>query len=184
MAKGLENLIERNKAAILKKWFDLAVQVYAPDTAKFLKTRKDHFANPVGSNTLKGLEGLLDQLLTGLDRTTINAYLDPIIRIRAAQAFTPSQAIGFIFSLKSLLRDILDKELQDDTIGEALKQIDFDIDQMGLIAFDLYMECREKILQIGANETRNRIFSAFARAGLISDTAESPPKIKKTMDSL
>ena len=87
----LEKLIARERLTILKKWFDIAIQSYDPDTAKFLSNQKDPFANPVGSSTLKGLQGLLDQLLKDLDREAVYSYLDPIIRIRAVQAFTPSQ---------------------------------------------------------------------------------------------
>ena len=46
------------------------------------------------------------------------------------------------------------------------------IDQLCLIAFDIYMQCREKVYLIRANETRNRTFKAFERAGLISEKAE------------
>lgn len=179
MAKGWEKLIELNKSTIIKRWFDLSIRAYEPETAKFLKRQKDHFANPVGSITLKGLEGLLDQLLHHPDARTINTYLDPIIRIRAAQAMTASQATGFILSLKKVLRDVLDKELQNDQIAGAFSQLESKIDQLCLIGFDIYMECREKIYQIGANETRNRFFSAFKRAGLISDVTEPQPKINE-----
>jgi hypothetical protein len=37
------------------------------------------------------------------------------------------------------------------------------------------MECREKIYQISANETRNRVFRAFERAGLISEATTNLP---------
>jgi hypothetical protein len=182
VGKGLERLIEQKKTTIVKKWFDLAIQPYAPETATFIIGQKDHFANPVGSNTLKGLEGLLDQLLKDSDRASIDAYLDPIIRIRAIQAFTPSQATAFIFSLKKVLRDILDKELQESEIARELIIFESKIDQLCLMAFDIYNQCREKIYQIGANETRNRIFRAFERAGLFSEVPESRPRIKKTIN--
>jgi hypothetical protein len=177
VAKSLENLIQHKKATILKKWFELAIQDYEADTAKFLRTQKDHFANPVGSNTLKSMTGLLDQLIEGFDHNSVKTHLDPIIRIRAAQAFTPSQATAFVFSLKKVIGATFQKELHDDSIAKAYQALEYEIDQMGLIAFDIYMECKEKIMQIGANETRNRIFSAFERAGLISDPEEGQPKI-------
>ena len=47
VGKGLETIIEQQKTTILKKWFDAAIQAYAPDTAKFLKNQKDPFGNPV-----------------------------------------------------------------------------------------------------------------------------------------
>jgi hypothetical protein len=180
VGKGLEKIIEQQKATISKKWFDAAIQAYAPDTAKFLKNQKDPFSNPVGSNTSKGLQGLLDQLLGELDPQTVATYLDPIVRIRAVQAFTPSQATAFVFSLKQILRDALGAKRHDDQIMKDLMAFESKIDQLGLMAFDLYMACKEKIYEIGANETRNRTFRAFERAGLIVEDAEERPKKTKT----
>jgi hypothetical protein len=154
VGKGLETIIEQQKTTILKKWFDAAIQAYAPDTAKFLKNQKDPFGNPVGNNLLKGLRGLLDQLL--------------------------GQATAFIFSLKKILRDTLDPKRHDDQIMKELLAFESKIDQLCLMAFDIYMACKEKIYEIGANETRNRTFRAFERAGLIVEDTEDRPKKKKT----
>jgi hypothetical protein len=173
--RGLQKLIEQKKTAIIKKWFDFTVQAYAPDTARFLKSQKDAFANPVGNNTLKGLQGLLEELLKDFDRRAMATYLDPIIRIRAVQAFTPSQATLFILALKKVLRDTFAQELGDNRMAAELVQLESKIDQLCLMAFDIYMECREKIYQIRANETRNRVFRAFERAGLISEKMENQP---------
>jgi hypothetical protein len=167
MNQGLAEILERKKDKIIKKWFDLTAQTYAPDTAEFMKNNKDAFANPVGSAVLGSIKALLDQLIHTMDAETTNSHLDPIIRIRAVQNFTPSQATAFILSLKRVLRENLNKELQDKQIAEELIKLESKIDQLCLMAFDIYMQCREKIYQISANETRKRTFRAFERAGLI-----------------
>ena len=172
MAKDLVRIIEQKKAAIVKKWFDSTAQTYAPDTAEFLKSKTDPFANPVGGSILSSLNVLLDQLIHDMDPQIINSNLDPIIRIRAVQNFTPSQATAFILSLKKVIRAILAKELRDSRNVGELFVFESKIDQLCLMAFDIYMQCREKIYQISANETRNRTFKAFERAGLISEKAE------------
>ena len=174
MGKGLEKILAQKKSVIVKKWFDLTAQTYAPDTAEFLKSNQDQFANPVGGTMLKGLKGLLDQLIHSMNPEALTSHLDPIIRIRAAQNFTPSQATAFILSLKKVLRENLTKELRDSSVAAELIAFEFKIDQLCLIAFDIYMQCREKIFQISANETRNRTFRAFERAGLIVETLEGP----------
>jgi len=171
MGTGLGKILEKNKAAIAKKWFNLAAQTYALDTAQFLKSKADPFANPVGSTMLTGLDGILDQLIHTMDPQILNSHLDSIIRIRAIQDFTPSQATAFILSLKKVLREYLAKELQDSRLTAEFIEFESKIDQICLMAFDIYMQCREKVYQISANETRNRTFRAFERAGLI---AESP----------
>ena len=169
MAKDLVEIIEHKKTAIVKKWFDLTAQTYAPDTAEFLKSKTDPFANPVGGSLLSGLDGLLDQLIHDMDPQIIHSYLDPIIRIRAVQNFTPSQAVAFILSLKKALRTSLKKELRDIRILKELSELESKIDRLSLVAFDIYVQCREKIYQLSANEMKNRTFRAFERAGLVSD---------------
>jgi hypothetical protein len=107
-----------------------------------------------------------------MDPEAVTSHLDAIIRIRAVQNFTPSQAIAFVLSLKKVLRENLTKELRDSRIASELVTFETKIDRLCLMAFDIYMQCREKIFQIRANETRNRTFKAFARAGLISEAPE------------
>jgi hypothetical protein len=174
MGKGLEKILAKNKTAIAKQWFNLAAQTYAIDTAQFLKSKTDPFANPVGSAMMTGLDGILEQLIHTTDPKALYSHLDSIIRIRAVQDFTPSQATAFTLSLKKVLRDTLAKELKDSRLAAEFMELESRIDQICLMAFDIYMQCREKIYQISANETRNRTFRAFERAGLISNTLEGP----------
>ena len=178
MGIGLKGLIQKNKSEIIKNWFAATIQTYAPDTAQFYKNQKDQFGNPVGSITSKGIAFLLDQLLNTFDPDAIKAYLDPIIRIRAIQDFSPSQATGFILLLKKILRENLANELQNAATATQFLAFESKIDQLCLLAFDLYMDCKEKIYEISANETRNQTFRAFERAGLITDGSSKPKKIK------
>jgi hypothetical protein len=166
----LQELLAQKKTAIIDKWFGAVVDSYPADTSKFIKTQKDPFANPVGGTTLNGLKGLLDELSGEMNSEAINSFLDPIIRIRAVQSFTPSQATSFIFSLKKIIRDLLSKnDFKDVGVLTELSQFDNKIDIIGLTGFDVYMKCREKVYQIKANEERNRTFNAFERAGLIKE---------------
>jgi len=173
----IENILEQRKAAIVKKWFDVVIQTYPADSSKFFKNQKDPFANPVGQTVLRGLEALFDVLLKGPDTDTISSFLDPIIRIRAVQDFTASRAVSFIFSLKQVIRDNLTKELKDPAMGPALLDIESAIDDLALIAFDIYVECREKIYELKANEEKSRTFAAFKRAGLICEIPAVQPDL-------
>lgn len=177
----LENLLAKRKNAIAKRWFDLVIETYPADAAQFLKNQKDLFANPVGKNTFKGLEALVEELLNGMDDESIKSFLDPIIRMRAVQNFSPSQATGFIFFLKNVIRESLKKEKLEDRHKSGLLLLESKIDDLALIAFDIYMECKEKIYSIKANEEKNRTFSAFERAGLVSEIpkAEQEPEQPK-----
>ena len=178
MGNSLRGLIEKKKKDILHHWFEATLQTYAPDTARFYKDQKDAFANPVGNTTSEGLPVILDQLLNDFDLDVIKTYLDPIIRVRAVQDFTASQATAVILKLKKILRDCLADELRDASRLKELLAFESRIDQLSLLAFDLYMNCREKIYEIAAHETRNQTFRAFKRAGLIVDPSQAPRKQK------
>jgi hypothetical protein len=172
---GLEKLLAQHENAIVKEWFEVAIKSYAPDTSQFLKSQKDIFANPVGNTLLQGLKALYGQLPKAIDKPALKQILDPIIRIRAVQAFDPSQALEFIFHLKQILRAQLDSKHIKAQIPDAIQQLDFKLDQIGLIAFDIYMECREKVYHIKANENRDRTLRAFVRAGLVVEPGEEGP---------
>jgi hypothetical protein len=174
----LNNLLTQKKIAVIKKWFELAIETYPADTVKFLKSQKDPFANPVGRTIYRGLEALYDELLKGMDLENITTFLDPIVRIRAVQNFSPSQAIGFIFFLKNAIRESVHIETSQKPIVDELLLFESKIDELILIAFNLYMQCREKIYELKSNEMKNRTFKAFERAGLVSEIPADSPNLE------
>ncbi|MDM8543202.1 RsbRD N-terminal domain-containing protein [Desulfococcaceae bacterium HSG9] len=167
----LSKLLIQHKAEVVKKWFDYAVQSYKADVAQFLKTQGDQFANPVGGALSQNLEPLFNELCGQMNTEALTASVDPIVRIRAVQSFAPSQAVAFIFSLKRVIRTILKKELRNENLLQQLYEFDLKIDVLGLIAFDAFMVCREKIYDLKANEMRNRTLHAFERAKLVKNTS-------------
>ena len=159
--------LAQKKSAIIKVWFEKVVNTYPIDTAQFLKNQKDPFANPVGQNSRQSLQDIFDLVLGGFEPETARPLIDPIVRIRAIQDFKPSEAVGFMFDLKSIIREAVPMDAKG---RQDLEALDKRIDRLGLLAFDIYMQCREKILDLKANETRARTYAAFSRAGLIKES--------------
>ncbi len=173
----LKKLLEEKKSSIVKKWVKTAIDTYAPDAAMFFKNQMNDFLNPVGGTVRTSLESLYDAILFRKDIDSIKSALEPLIKIRAVQNFTASQAVGFLFALKTIIRDELKKELK--RIGPAsLAPVDAAIDAMALIGFDIYVQCREKIYDLKTNEERSKVYKAFARAGLIKDIAADDSDLK------
>ena len=170
---GIEDVLAKKRNAIVKEWFEKVANTYPPDTAQFVRSNPDAFSNPIGSSLQNGLSALFDQLLTDPDRETVRQYVDPIVRIRAVQDFTPSKAIAFILVLKNIVRKHIDSELNDSKAFGELLRFESKIDNMSLFAFDLFIACREKIYELKTNTERNKIYKAFERAGLIDETHKS-----------
>lgn len=173
----LKSLLENKKSSIVKKWFELVIDTYAPDAALFFKNQRDDFLNPVGGTTRNILETLFEALLENVDTKSIAVTLEPLIKIRAVQKFSPSQAVGFLFALKALIRKELKKELIKIN-SEELDLVDTRIDSLALIGFDVFVQCREKIYDLRTQTERSKIYTAFARAGLIKEIAADEPDLK------
>ena len=160
---GLKDLLARNRSAIVQKWFDRTVNTYPANSQKFIKEQKDPFANPVGSTILQGIEGLYAELLGEMETEKVMNYLDPMIRIQAVQSFSPSEALSFIPFLKAIIREELRRDIQGTRVVEELSKFETRIDRITLLAFDHYMNCREKIYEIRLEELRNRSAEVMER---------------------
>src|SRR5512137_1719141 len=104
---GLNDLLQQYRSAIVNQWFETVVGTYQEETRGPLRKQNAPFTNPVGFNTAQGLDGLFDGLLKGMMPAETSRFLDGIVRIRAVQEFAPSEALGFIFQLKDIVRKAL-----------------------------------------------------------------------------
>ena len=163
------NLLSEKRPAILNRWFNAVLDTYPADTSAFLKKQKNQFANPVGHTIHQGMEHILDALLQGTDLDRIAPSLDNIIRIRAVQDLTPSQAVGFILSLKKIIREELGSNTREHSASGELPGLEERIDALALMSFDIYIQCREKIYELRANETKRLTYRLLQRANLVCE---------------
>ena len=140
----------QTKEAIAEQWLARVLRTYPTQTAHFLADEKDPFRNPVGTTLKQALGILLDEVMLEMDHDKVSAALDSIIQIRAVQDFTPAQALEFLLQLKVILRD--------QHPGPVLDLLDGRIDEMTLMAFDIYVKYRERTFTARMNETRRRVF--------------------------
>ena len=143
----------------------------------FYQNQKDAFANPVGSTTKQSLTKLFYALLNPQEDAALTDLIDPLIRIRAVQDFTPSQATGFVFLLKPIVRKYFKKNKKNFDLDELL-EMESRIDRLALVGFNVFMSCREQIYSMKTNVERDKIYKAFARAGLIKEVPADEPNPK------
>jgi hypothetical protein len=144
----LKTLLERNRETILGRWFDLIAGSYPRATSEFLAKQADRFRNPVGHSISQNIGPIYDQVVAAMNRDELLDALDGIIRIRAVQDFTPSEAVAFVFQLKAVIRDVLNGQLQGSERWDDLADLESRIDRVALLAFEKYTECREKLHEI------------------------------------
>ncbi len=174
----LEKFLTQEESAILDKWFDRIVESYPQQTINLLKREQNQFANPVGHNLKAGIHGLYKALTGELDPDKVHSLLDQVVRIRAVQDFTPAQAVGFVFLLKEIFRETRGKEQWKDLISpDDLLALDSRIDEIALLAFNVYVACREKLYEVRIKEVKNRSFRLLQRANLLAEIPSEEPGI-------
>ncbi len=154
-------LLIKKKSDIVDNWIQLIFHTYASETSKFLNIERDQFSNPVGFITNETINQLFDSLVTEINPGIVKPLLIDLIKIRAVQEFTPSQAVGFTLLLKNAVRKIMSESLQEKKVYDELLTFESKIDKVALIAFDLYQECREKVYRIHLNEIKTNSLSVF-----------------------
>ncbi len=96
-------------------------------------------------------------LSKGRTRAKSVAALDEIIKIRAVQEFTPSQALAFVFLLKEAVRaELGSEEDRAPALPAELADLDRQIDQVALGAFDAYMRYRGQVCELRINEVKTK----------------------------
>ena len=141
----LAGSLTEKKCVIYSEWLKRVLQTYPEDSSRLLELDRDPFRNPVGHALQEGLSVLVEEILGGMDRARITAALDGIVRIRAVQDFTAGQAVAFVF----LLREVVRKHLGDHQA--ILELAERRIDDLAILAFDLFVACREKMYEIKAD---------------------------------
>jgi hypothetical protein len=175
----LKTLLQEKRSRIIRKWCDVVLSSYPEQSQKFLRHQKDNIANPVGCTISEGIESIYDELLKESESEEISLFLDNIIRVRAIQDFSPSQAVSFIFGLKGIIRGALEDEIRQGEISEELVAFESKIDSLALLCFDIYNQCRQKIFQIRVNEVRNESSKLLKMAGLVYEIPEFEEDLKE-----
>ncbi|MGB9712682.1 MAG: RsbRD N-terminal domain-containing protein [Dissulfurimicrobium sp.] len=155
----MNNLLHERLAVIEDRWIRLIAATYPPETAKFLLGQKDRFANPVGYTILNAAGPILEEILKGGDPENVKDQMDEMMRIRAVQDFEPSGAVSVFYLLKKAIRD----EIRAQDLGGKIKledilSLESKIDKFVLMAFDVYMKCRERVWEIKLNDIMKRPF--------------------------
>ncbi len=150
----MEQLLFSRKRAILEEWRRAVLATYPAETVSFLTAEKDPFCNPIGHVLTQTGELLLEIALSGVERGRAEDGLGDIVRIRAVQDFSPSQALSFVDAMRKAIRhEILPMVVEKTGLGHLLS-IESRLDEALLIALDLYVACKKQIDDIRIKEAK------------------------------
>ncbi len=160
------SFLQKEREAVIDEWFDLIVATYPGLSSIFLK--KDHaFGNPVGMNIKAAIGQIFDILLKPEPDTELTNVLDTVIRIRAVQNYSPSQAVGILLLVKEVVR----KRFIPATTAGKLALTDFlefesRVDKVVQVAFDIYTKCRDQLFELRLKDSKIHISGLLRKLNL------------------
>jgi hypothetical protein len=159
---------------LAKRWFSVIMDTYPAETKMFLAKNKDAFANPVGGTIKRSIEQLTEIVLDPkLKREHVKDAIEPIIRIRAVQEFSISQALSFIFEFKPLVRKEIPSLLKTEEGRRYMEDIDANIDAIMLSALDIYMSCKDTVYKLRINEAKKNVRQLLIKKNLMCELPEA-----------
>ena len=174
--RSLREVLERRRAAVLERWRAMVFGSYPQEAARFFRSEKDAFRNPVGHALLTSTEALYDGVALGKEGAPVTEALEAVVRLRAVQELSASEAVGFVFSLKRAVRDEVREAGREGELWPALVVLDERIDALASTAFDLYGQSRERVYRIRVDELRRERASLLRQLG-VSGWEDRPPAV-------
>ena len=160
----LKELMIQRRSALCDRWLDALLADYGAETAAKWGREKDPFANPVGHAFRIGAPRLIEVISSdGEIEAAAAAALEPIIKIRSVQDFAPSRAVSFVFMLRDTVRAEFAAELAQGTRGAELAAIERRIERLALLAFDVYVRCREQVFRLRQEELKRSVAMLLRR---------------------
>jgi hypothetical protein len=171
----INDLLSKKRQSIINKSFELTVATYPEESQTFLREKSKQFTNPVGYSIYQAIEQIVDKIISNEPIENFILPLEEIIRIRAVQDFTPSQAVGFIFLIKKAIQDELEQELESSQILDFLSRVD----SLALVAFDIFMKYREKIYDLKSKELIDRTWWILKKYNIVSEISDKTVETNK-----
>ncbi len=166
--ESLKDFISQYASELRKLWLDSVLDSYPPETARLLRSQKDQFANPVGYTLRTVIEDVVEGLSTGAEAGELASAIYPLIRIKAVQDFSPSEAVSSVLKLGHAVRELLAaKTPSSGGGGNVLGELDPVIEEMLCLCFDLYVDCRQKLSDIKEEELKRNLYMLLKKADLV-----------------
>jgi hypothetical protein len=157
MTMTLRDLLRKHAEGIVRRWLDDALASYSDHTSAVFSREKDPFANPVGHSLRTGTQAIFDAILQQKDPEQVRPHLHDIIKIRAVQEISASGAVSFVFHLKDAIRTELGTAACEPQYSSDWAELDGAIDRIALTAFDVFVQCRERLCDLRINEMKRTV---------------------------
>lgn len=154
MESTIYQTLYEKRQQVLSQWQSAAFDAYGGNIALLRNKPEGRFSNPVVYLIEKATGEIFDLLIKPENDQILTVSVNEICHLMAIQGSKPSRAISFIFALKQIIREELKDENGANYWAAEMVEIDKIIDEIGLLAFDIYSDCRAEICDLKVSEIK------------------------------
>jgi hypothetical protein len=125
------------------------------------------FRNPAAHRLGETMAVLVEQLLGPMDPAVVMPALVRLGQVRAVHDARPSRALAIVFRVRAILED--ERRHGDD--DGAIARAEARVDELALLAFDAYVDARERLHRAQVNELCRR---AAILGRMVADEVGAP----------
>ena len=155
----LEEWLAAHGEELRRAWLEATAARYGDVFRHFVRRQPDPFANPSGAILREGTGRLLTALAEPADAAVLREVLMPMIRLKAVQDVPPSEALAFV----PLLKELVPADGADAPSPAARAELARRLDALLLVAFDVFVECRQTVYQLRVHEMQRNVARLLQR---------------------
>jgi len=172
---SLSEKIRGDRTKILKQLIREVLETYPDQARPLIAVGSDRFANPLGATLSEGVEEIFEAITGDKTLEEIEQPLERMFKLKAVQEGKTNQALDFLFSLKSIIRNTCDVEGGNSAVLKEWFEIEERIDQIVMQGLQVFITSREKLLELQVAELKHRTYSLRKLSGELSPTEAPPP---------
>lgn len=155
---SLTQRIKDRKKGILRSWFQEVLDSFPKQSQALIANNSDRFANPIGFTLNDAIAEIYAGVVGEKTLEDIRPALERITKLRAIQDKQNPGQLGFLYGLKKILRTQCGAFERGFDDVEGLLEIEDRIDEIILLALEIYVQSREKIYELQVNELQNKTY--------------------------
>lgn len=130
---------------VAERWLERVIASYPAAVRSSLASKGDRFRNPAGYALEENLRIMARELMGAMDHHALEQAIDGVVRLRAVQDFTPSEALEFVAGARAAIADVC---------GAVAEDTEQRIGELARMAVEQYTACRAQIAELRAKELR------------------------------
>lgn len=154
----LNQQIMGKRKKILRLWYQEVLECFPKQSRVLIASNADRFSNPIGFTLGEGIEEIFSFLVGEKSLPEIDSALGRLIKLKAIQEVRDTNQLAFLFSLKRIVRENCGAYSKGFSEIRELLEIESRLDQIVQKAYEIYVQSREKILELQVNEIKNKTY--------------------------